>query len=135
LETSNRGHSDGSPNLASALNHWAKGYVKRAEELGLNLVDAEGVDLNRPATRAEVIRMMLEAVGIDPEEITTTSFSDLAPGHLHSAFIEWAVEEGIISGDDNATTVRPDAPINRAEVAKIAKKILEYLLEQQTSAQ
>lgn len=133
LETSNRGKSDGTPSLAGALNHWARSYVRRAEELGLNLVSDEGTDLNRPATRAEVIRLMLEAIGVDPETVSSTSFSDLPSGHLHAAFVEFAVEQGIVSGDDNATTFRPDAPINRAEVAKISKKVLEYILEQQAT--
>lgn len=134
LETSNRGTSDGIPSLAGAINHWAKAYVKRAEELGLNLVNDEGIDLSRPATRGEVIRMVLEAIGVDAEIVSTTSFSDLPAGHFHAAFIEFAVENGIISGDDGANTVRPDEPINRAEVAKIVKKVLEYLLEQQTAS-
>jgi hypothetical protein len=114
--------------LAAALNHWAKAYVARAEELGLDIVGEGDADLNRPATRGEVIRMMLEAAGIEPDPIGGTSFSDVPPGHKHAAFIELGNELGIVSGDDNATTFRPNDPINRAEVSKIANQIIEILL-------
>ncbi len=127
LETSNSGDSKGNPNLRAALNHWAKAYVKRAEELGLDIV-GDDTDLNRPATRAEVVRMMLEAAGVDPDVVTNTEFSDVSGSHKHAAFIALAAELGIVSGDDGASTFRPDEPINRAEVAKIANQILEVLL-------
>ncbi len=128
LETSEKGKAVGKlPNMVSAMNHWAKEYVAQAEELGLNLVEGD-VDLNRPATRAEVVRMMLEALGIEPDTISKTSFSDLPKLHKHAAFIEYAKELGIISGDAGATTFRPDAPINRAEAAKIANQILTIII-------
>ncbi|MFH0838191.1 MAG: S-layer homology domain-containing protein [Patescibacteria group bacterium] len=127
LETSNNGQGDGVPALQAALNHWAKAYVKRAEELGLDIVGTD-TDLNRPATRGEVIRMMLEAAGVDPDAVSGTSFSDVSASHKHAAFIALAKELGIVSGDDNTGTFRPDEPINRAEVAKIANQILEVLL-------
>ncbi|MBU1015655.1 S-layer homology domain-containing protein [Patescibacteria group bacterium] len=127
LETANEAKASGNPELSSALNHWAKGYVKKAEELGLDLVDGN-VDLNRAATRGEVVRLVLEAVGIDPEEVASTDFSDVARGHKNARFIQYAADLGIVSGDDNASTFRPDAPINRAEAAKIANLIIEIVL-------
>lgn len=127
LEASGKGEADGTPNLVGALNHWARGYVKKAEELGLDLVSGN-VDLNRPATRAEVIRMMLEALGIKPPAVTSVDFSDVPVTHVHAAFIQYAKELGIVSGDAGKTTFRPDAPINRAEAAKIADLILGVIL-------
>ncbi len=72
--------------------------------------------------------MMLEALGVEPDAITKTSFSDLARAHKHAAYIEYAKELGIVSGDAGKTTFRPDAPVNRAEAAKIANQIIELLL-------
>ncbi len=127
LETADKGKASGTPGLRAALNHWAKGYAKKAEELGLDLVESD-VDLNRPATRAEVVRLMLEAFGIEPDTVTSTDFSDVPRTHKHAKFIEYAKSLGIVSGDDNATTFRPDASINRAEAAKIADLINEIIM-------
>lgn len=126
LETAGKGKASGTPGLRSALNHWAKAYVKKSEELGLDLVDGD-VDLNRPATRAEVVRLMLEALGIEPDAITSTDFSDVPRLHKHALFIQYAKELGIVSGDDNTGMFRPNDPINRAEAAKIADQIINVI--------
>jgi hypothetical protein len=127
LETSGKGQSSGTPALQTALNHWAKGYVRRSEELGLDIVNND-VDLSRPATRGEVVRIFLEALEINPDEITSTSFSDLPLGHKHAAYIEFAKALGIVSGDAGTSNFRPDALVNRAEASKIANQILEIVL-------
>lgn len=119
LGTSGAGTSTGSVMMPGAANHWSKGYVARAEELHISLV-ASAENLNRPATRAEVIQTFIEAYGINPSMITSSSFSDVFPSMKAARFIEFAKQMGIISGDAGATTFRPDSPINRAEVAKIA---------------
>ena len=131
LETSGQGESLIAPKLASALTHWAKGYVARAEQLGLNIMGSE-VDLDRPATRAEVVRTMLEAFGIKPDPVSSTDFSDVivtVPNDTgDTAYIEYAKKIGIVSGDLGKTTFRPNDPINRAEVAKITSQIINILL-------
>lgn len=127
LETAGKGADDGTPSLAAAINHWAEGYVKKAEELGLDIVLGD-VDINRPATRAEVVRMMLEALGIKPEAVSSVDFSDVPVTHKHAAFIQYAKDLGIVSGDAGKTTFRPDAPVNRAEAAKIANLILSIII-------
>ncbi|QQR83684.1 S-layer homology domain-containing protein [Candidatus Peregrinibacteria bacterium] len=130
LETAGEGPAaSGEPSAAVARNHWAKLYVKRAEELGLNLASNLS-DLNRPATRAEVIRFMLEAAGVDPGTCSSIDFSDVPRTHRHACFIQYAKELGIISGDDATGAFRPDEAINRAETAKIADKIIQTLLDQ-----
>lgn len=127
LETAGKGKSENVPTLKAALNHWAKAYVAKGEDLGLDII-TNPVNLNRPATRGEVIRMMLEALGIAPDEITTTDFSDVPVTHKHARFIQYAKELGVISGDAGKTTFRPDAPINRAEAAKISDQINEIII-------
>ncbi|MBU1018061.1 S-layer homology domain-containing protein [Patescibacteria group bacterium] len=127
LETAGKGTAVGFPTLEAAKNHWAKGYVKKGEELGLDLVKGT-VNLNRNATRGEVIRLMLEALGIKPDNITKTNFSDLPLTHKHAKFIEYAKSLGIVSGDAGKTTFRPDVPVNRAEAAKIADQINKIII-------
>lgn len=135
LETSQKGQANGTPNLGSAASHWAKGYVKKGEELELDIVTENDLDLNRPATRSEVVRMMLEALGVDPEAVSNTDFSDVSANHKNAAFIQYAKKMGIVSGDSGKTTFRPDAPINRAEAAKIANLIVELFFSEEVANQ
>lgn len=131
LETAQKGKSENNqaPKVLKAANHWSRQYVKRAEELGVDLVNDVNIDLNRPATRAEVIRLVLEALDVSVPEITSSNFSDVAINHKAAKFIEYARVLGIISGDAGKTTFRPDEPINRAEASKIVNQIVETLLE------
>ncbi|MBN1258603.1 S-layer homology domain-containing protein [Candidatus Peregrinibacteria bacterium] len=128
LETADKGQDTSSdPNLAAAQNHWAKGYVKEAEELGASLVQGD-VDINRPATRGEVVRLMLEALGVEPEAVENTDFSDLSASDPNTPYIEYAKNLDIVSGDAGKTTFRPNDPVNRAEAAKIANQVMEILM-------
>lgn len=119
LETSGAGTGTGTVLMAGAAGHWSKGYVAKAEELGLTLVKTPG-SLDRAATRGEVIQTFVEAYGINPSTIERTSFSDVFPSMKTARFIEFAHTMGIVSGDAGKTTFRPQSAINRAEVAKIA---------------
>ncbi|MBU0577941.1 S-layer homology domain-containing protein [Patescibacteria group bacterium] len=128
LETTGEGTSDSTPGLNAAWHHWAKGYVARAEELGLDIVNDDGLDLDRPATRGEVVRIMLEVLGISPDPVTGTDFFDVLTTHEHAAYVQYAKDLGIVSGDDTTGAFRPDDSINRAEAAKIANLILSVVL-------
>lgn len=136
LETSGQGPSgSGTTMVTAAAGHWAKGYVVRAEELHMSIVADPKVDLNRPATRGEVIQAFIEAFGINPADISKSSFSDVYANMTTARFIEFAKNHDIISGDDGKTTFRPTEKINRAEVAKIGiriKQILRSLFDKST---
>lgn len=128
LETAGKGKAKGkTPKLKNAAKHWAKDYAAKAEELKLDLVKKD-IDLNRPATRGEVIRMILEATGVKPTKVSKTEFKDVATNHKHADFIQYANDLGIVSGDDGKGTFRPDAPINRAEVSKISDLVNEVII-------
>jgi hypothetical protein len=121
--------------LSSARNrraqgHWAQAYITRAESLGFS-VFTPSLNIDLPASRGEVIQTLLEAFGVPLEkEATYNPFHDLPVSHPHRAAILTAVQMGIIEGDRSPSgelsgTVRPDAPNNRAEVAKIILLMLE----------
>ena len=79
-------------------------------------------DLNRPATRGEVIRMILEASGVKPDTATlekVEQFADISRSHPDFEYIMEARRLGIIDGDKGLNTFRPDENINRAESTKI----------------
>lgn len=121
------GDESGDPVNQNAVNHWSKKYFKKAEDLALSIVADTTVDPNKLATRGEVVRLAMEALGITPDDITETDFSDLPTSHIHAAYIQYATDAGVVSGDAGKDTFRPDDPINRAEVAKILQNMIVIL--------
>ncbi len=127
LELSENGTSEKAPALASANSHWAKKYVARAEELQLSILNDTSIDLNRPATRGEVVQTILEAFTISPDLISKSTFTDVSPFANYARFVEFARKLGIVSGDDGKNTFRPLESVNRAETAKIATTIVYFI--------
>ncbi len=107
--------------------HWAEGYLQSAKEIGITLAKNSNLDLNRPATRAEVTQSFLEAFGIYPPTIEDTDFTDVSPLPLYGKYIQYAKDLDIISGDDTTSNFRPHEPINRAEVAKVISNMYHYV--------
>lgn len=102
--------------------HWAKFYLKHAEDFNL----LPGIDNpDRPATRAEVIEAILRAYGVDPSE--DGSLPDAFPD-TKDKFIRKAFKLGIVKGFDDGM-FRPNAQTNRAEVAKMMTIAAELLGE------
>ena len=54
-------------------------------------------------------------------------FTDLPANHPYAKDILTAAAVGIINGDDTTHTVRPDAPVNRAESSKILNLLSQNL--------
>ncbi|MEK7126846.1 MAG: S-layer homology domain-containing protein [Patescibacteria group bacterium] len=126
LEVFGEGQASGTPSFAQAKNHWAAGYVKQAENIGLS-IDLN--NLNRPATRAEVIEMIMEIADVPLDEISDeSSFSDVPDGSRYAKYVEAAKAMGIISGDSGRNTFRPNEGINRAETAKVINNVLTTLV-------
>lgn len=111
------------PENTQAKSHWGKGWIRSAEDQGLSLENVD--DINRPATRAEVVQWVLESYGVTPPQATTSSFSDVVTGYPGLDYIEYAKANGIISGDGDTGKFRPNDTIIRAEVAKILKAAKE----------
>ena len=121
LEASGKGVGRGEPEFRQAKEHWASGYVKRAEDEGLSIMERLD-NLDRPVTRSEVIRMILEANGIKPnssELKDVESFADVSRSHPDFEYIMEARREGFIDGDEGKNTFRPDESVNRAETARM----------------
>lgn len=119
----NEANCTGTPLHPQGVDHWARTYVKCAEDLGVRLLDPRlPADLNRPAKRAEVLTVIHDTFG-DEVLPLYSSFVD-TQGHRFEADIAYANLYGIVSGDTNSAggetgTFRPDDAINRAETAKI----------------
>lgn len=78
-------------------------------------------DLYSPINRAEIMKVIMEAfdVSIPASILGNLGFSDVIPGAWYMRYLSAGKTLGIVSGDSNATTVRPDSAINRAEALKL----------------
>lgn len=102
--------------------HWSKRYIRHMKRHRF-IDNLDNPD--RPATRKEVIRAILKAYGLD--ELDMENLPEAFPD-TDDEFIRKAYELGIVGGYDDGT-FRPNANINRAEVAKIITLAIEMLEE------
>lgn len=111
----------GTPKLAGAEHHWAKQFVVCAEGEKMRILKSSP-DLNRAATRAEVLSGIFDAFG-DKIPPLFSSFKDTVDHPLESD-IAYGAALKIVSGDKDANgkptgAFRPNDPVKRAEAAKI----------------
>ena len=126
LESAGIGPLEGAPQSPNAQGHWCAGYVHRAEVMGMHI--AQDIAPDMPATRAQVVRVMLEAMGIELPIYNAWYFSDVA-GSSAKGYIQFAYEQGIVSGKNNTNVFGPTEPITRAATAKIVHNVLEILVD------
>ncbi|MFH1012281.1 MAG: S-layer homology domain-containing protein, partial [Candidatus Peregrinibacteria bacterium] len=104
---------------------WYAPYVQVAKEQGLITGYSNG--RFRPdwsINRAEALKILLGAAGVDLPEVTTAPFRDISTQAWYAKYIQYAKNNNIISGFSN-DTFRPGNNLTRAEAAKIIVKILE----------
>ena len=123
LEAAGLGKAEGTPSQGAG--HWAVGYVKMAEELEMMIVEDDDLDLDRPATRAEVMVMIAEAFGLEVPTYNKSSFSDFAysGGSYTGSVVEYMKDLQVIEGYDDGT-FGYIKEVNRAEVSKIVINVL-----------
>lgn len=105
---------------------WAKPYIGCAEDRHWVLFSEATVNPNRPALRGEVVVTILQALGVQPEEIKgdTGPFKDVGFSTQYAAAINRAKLDGVVAGymDANGNPTGrfgPDDKVTRAEAAKI----------------
>ncbi|ALM09746.1 MAG: S-layer protein [Candidatus Peribacter riflensis] len=119
---------------ATAAGMWAEPYVRCAERRGWAVYADGSGDVQRLASRAQVVATLLQALGVKIEPRTGGVFRDVDSSVEFAAAVEMAARAGVVSGDADAQgnptgLFRPVDPVNRAEVAKIvaqAVQIYEY---------
>jgi hypothetical protein len=112
----------------TASGSWSMGYVGCAESRGWGVFSDATADVKRPATRAEVVFTVLQALGAQGASTTgsgwTTGFHDVPASMPFAIAIARAKHDGIVNGygdDDGVPTgfFGPADPVKRAEMAKI----------------
>ena len=110
---------------SQAASHWARPYVACAESDSMRVMSSQP-DLNRGATRAEVVAIIHDAFGTQIPNLSSP-FTDTT-GHLYESDIGLAALEEVVSGDKKdgipTGTFRPNDGVNRAEAAQIIFKSL-----------
>lgn len=106
-------------------NSWiAKVVVKAAE---LNMIDTTNKNFrpNASISRAESMKMLLNAAGIETSENTVSDFSDVKGWAVK--YVQKAKDLGIVNGQEinGKILFRPADNITRAEVSKIVVKTME----------
>lgn len=126
------------PAHKTAVGHWAQMYVACGEKMGLRILKTETIDLNRLASRAEVVGIVFDTFG-DKAPAMFSEFTDTAKSPYESD-IAYANLLGIVSGDRKADgtargTFRPGAAINRAEVTKVVYERLKIEARKELASQ
>ncbi|MCK5020209.1 MAG: S-layer homology domain-containing protein, partial [Candidatus Peribacteraceae bacterium] len=113
------------PQNRSARNEWSAEYVSSLEAIGVSVFDRASLDVNDPAPRGAIVQILLEAFNVSIQEANGNTYSDVPASHSYASAIETATADSIVSGDDGASTFRPNSSVNRAEVAKIVSRTIE----------
>jgi hypothetical protein len=110
--------------------HWASGYIQVAIEMGMIAGYPDGTfGPDRPITRAELVVMVVRALGWEKEELLGTvssiPYDDAAsiPGWAADA-VGLAVKEGLLQGFAT-DRFSPSQLATRAEAALLMKGVLE----------
>ncbi|PZS01137.1 MAG: hypothetical protein DLM69_05335, partial [Candidatus Chloroheliales bacterium] len=76
---------------------------------------------NRPITRAQLTKLVVNADGYDLITPPTPTFSDVGPNNIFYSFVETAHTHGVINGYPDGT-FRPNNNIRRDEMCQIVYK-------------
>lgn len=118
------------PKNAAGMGHWFSAFLASSENRGW-IIYADGtVDPGRPATRGEVLVTLMQAFDVALRWQKGNVFVDVPVTHPYAAAIETAAGDGVIAGrtDEKGTATGrfdPEAPITRAEIAKVITTILD----------
>lgn len=119
----------------SAIGSWSERYITCAEHSKWAVFSDGSIDVQRPATRSEVVVTILQAYQARVSPVSGTIFTDVTRATVFGNAVETAATMGIVSGysDENGNPTGffgPSDNVNRAEAAKIfslaAKRFGEY---------
>lgn len=108
----------------TASGSWSAPFVSCAENLQWPVYGDGSVDVQRNATRADVVITLMQAFGKQWGQRTGTAFTDVTASTQFGAAIEQAKADGVVSGYTDAQGTPtglfgPQDPVTRAEFAKI----------------
>ncbi|HBB27130.1 TPA: hypothetical protein DCZ36_01365, partial [Candidatus Gracilibacteria bacterium] len=96
---------------------WWAPYVSTAKRLGFISATNVNFEPNRPITRAEAMKIIINFSGVKKSFDAKYTYGDIKSTDWSAPYVSTAKKLGYISA--TATKFRPNDPISRAEVAKI----------------
>ena len=123
-EIANKNLAKNSGKATDIDGHWAKDSINYALEN--NLIDLIGNEFkpNKNATRYTVVKALGKFKKIDVEKYKGKSLKDVDANSEESAYVNWAIKNGIIVGyEDN--TFGGDRELTREEIARILNLFAE----------
>ncbi len=118
------------PKNPAGAGQWFSAFFASSESRAW-LIYADGtIDPARPATRGEVVVTLMQAFDVPLKWQKGNVFTDVPVSHRFAAAIETAANDDVVAGRKDAAgastgTFDPEAPITRAEIAKIITTILD----------
>jgi len=105
---------------------WAKEDIEflAAKELVKGRTETQFVPQGT-ITRAEFAALMVRLLDVKASGKATMDFVDYNANAWYADALKAAVEAGLLRGDGGKKTIRPNAPISRAEMAAILVRVLE----------
>ncbi|MEI7026832.1 S-layer homology domain-containing protein [Paenibacillus sp. y28] len=116
------------PVFADLNNHWAKADLELLAKKGiLNGVQDNGQLAalpDKPISRAEYVKLIVNALGWTQSATHTDVFSDVSAGHWAAPYVSAAVAHGLTDGYQDGT-FKPDNLVTRAEMAVLLVRAFE----------
>lgn len=112
---------------------WYAEYVQQLAQLGV--VSGDGNGSFRPTDhikRAEVVKMLAVLAGADLSQRSETKLNDVPEGMWYTAYMQWAVDHGIVQ--PYFLQVRPMDDITRQELAVMLIRFNENVLQRDLPA-
>lgn len=115
--------------IVPGTGYWASPYLAKAKELGL-IYDDEATEFNRSASRGEIVRIAVRALGLDPVSETErpaligqiSDYYDIL--NEYKEYVLAAYKSRLINGyGDNS--FRYDQPMTRAEACVVITRMLK----------
>ncbi len=105
--------------------HWAESYIKLlANKLVVDGVTDTTFQPERNITRAEFAALVVRALGLDTNSGSST-FKDVAASDWYASVVAAAANAKLVDGYEDGT-FRPNATINREELAAMVVRALNY---------
>ncbi len=105
------------------------GFAKKCDQTLTNLNDSrltayyndlkviDRSNVNRALTRAEFLKLVLNAANVDVSNEADAKYADVPASHTLNKYIAYATRIGMVAGQNG--NFRPDDKITRAEAAKV----------------
>lgn len=126
----------GAPRNPLAIGQWHTRYIVSAEQRGWLVFQDPTADLNRPATRGEVMITLLQGLDLPMQWAKGGMFKDVTPQTPYAHAIETIARANVVSGSTdtqgNSTGFfYPENTVTRAELSRILINAYEKFLRRE----